>query len=94
MDALGNLETTVHPPDDVLALVDKFIGELYQPRTGHFNGAIFGSALDQFRAKAAMAGLCNRFAFATATTIEDLKNCSKNENTAKSSGSLFGRSGA
>ena len=31
-----------------------------------------------------MAGVCSRFAFATATTIEELKNCSKNENTAKS----------
>ena len=41
VDALGNLGTTVHPPDDVLALVEKFIGEPYQPRTGHFNGAIF-----------------------------------------------------
>ena len=50
----------------------------------HLNGAKFGSALDQFRAKTAMAGVCNRFAFATATTIEDMKNCSKNENTAKS----------
>ena len=40
VDALGNLGTTVHPPDDVLALVEKFIGELYQPRIGHFNGAM------------------------------------------------------
>ncbi|CAH3039121.1 unnamed protein product [Porites lobata] len=31
-----------------------------------------------------MAVVCSRFAFATATTIEELKNCSKNENTAKS----------
>ena len=41
-------------------------------------------ALDQFRAKTTMAGVCSRFAFATATTIEDMKNCSKNENTANS----------
>ena len=41
---------------------------------------------DQFRAKTAMAGGCNTFAFATETTVEELKNCSKNENTAKSAG--------
>ena len=34
VDALGNLGTTVHPPDDVLAFVEKFICELYQPGTG------------------------------------------------------------
>ena len=36
------------------------------------------------------------FAFATKTTVEELKNCSKNENTAKSTGFwlLFGRIGA
>ena len=28
VNALGNLGTTVHPPDDVLALVEKFIGDL------------------------------------------------------------------
>ena len=31
-----------------------------------------------------MVGVCSTFAFATETTIEELKNCSKNENTAKS----------
>ena len=31
-----------------------------------------------------MAGVCSRFVIATVTTIEELKNCSKNENTAKS----------
>ena len=50
----------------------------------HLNGAKFGSAPDQFRAKTAMVGVCSTFAFATETTIEELKNCSKNENTAKS----------
>ena len=29
---------------------------------------------------------CSTFAFATETTVEELKNCSKNENTAKSTG--------
>ena len=33
-----------------------------------------------------MAGICSTFAFATETTAEELKNCSKNENTAKSTG--------
>ena len=31
-------------------------------------------------------GICNTFAFGTETTVEELKNCSKNENTAKSTG--------
>ena len=52
----------------------------------HLNGAKFGSAPDQFRAKTAMVGVCSTFAFATETTVEELKNCSKNENTAKSTG--------
>ena len=52
----------------------------------HLNGAKFGSAPDQFRAKTAMVGVCSTFAFATETTVEELKNCSKNENTAKSAG--------
>ena len=52
----------------------------------HLNGAKFGSAPDQFRAKTAMAGVCSTFAFATETTVEELKNCSKNENAAKSTG--------
>ena len=42
--------------------------------------------LVQFRAKTAMAGVRSKFAFATETTVEELKNCSKNENTAKSTG--------
>ena len=50
------------------------------------NGAKFGSAPDQFRAKAAMVGVCSTFAFATETTVEELKHCSKNENTGKSAG--------
>ena len=56
----------------------------------HLNGAKFASAPDQtahqFRAKTAMVGICSTFAFATETTVEELKNCSKNENTAKSAG--------
>ena len=52
----------------------------------HLNGAKFGSAPDQFRAKNAVVGVCSTFAFATETTIEEVKNCSKNKNTAKSIG--------
>ena len=37
-----------------------------------------------FEQKHAMVGVCSTFAFATETTVEELKNCSKNENTAKS----------
>ena len=33
-----------------------------------------------------VCGVCSTFAFATETTVEELKNCSKNENTAKSTG--------
>ena len=33
-----------------------------------------------------MVGVCSTFAFGTETTVEELKNCSKNENTAKSTG--------
>ena len=50
----------------------------------HLNGVKFESAPDQFRAKTAMVGVCSTFAFATETTVEELKNCSKNENTGKS----------
>ena len=55
----------------------------------HLNGTKFGSAPDQpdqFRVKTAMVSVCSTFAFATETTVEELKNCSKNENTAKSTG--------
>ena len=52
----------------------------------HLNGAKFGSGLDLFRAKTAMAGVCSTFAFPTERTMEKLKKCSKNENTAKSTG--------
>ena len=52
----------------------------------HLNGAKFGSAPDQSRAKAAMVGIRSTFAFATETTVKELRNCSKNENTAKSTG--------
>ena len=33
-----------------------------------------------------MVGVCSTFAFGTETTVEELKNWSKNENTAKSTG--------
>ena len=52
----------------------------------HLIGAKYVSALDQFRAKTAMVGVCSTFAFATETTVKELKNCSKNENTAKRTG--------
>ena len=52
----------------------------------HLNGAKFGSAPDQFRAKTAMVSVCSTFAFATATTVDELKNYSKNEKTAESTG--------
>ena len=52
----------------------------------HLNRANFGSGPDRFRAKTAMVGDCSTFAFATETTVEELKNCSKNESTAKSTG--------
>ena len=37
-----------------------------------------------FEQKHAMVGVCSIFAFATETTVVELKNCSKSENTAKS----------
>ena len=41
------------------------------------NGAKFASAPDQtpnqFRARTAMVGICSTFAFATETTVEELK---------------------
>ena len=52
----------------------------------HLNSAKFGSAPDQCQAKTAMVGVSSTFAFATETTVEELKNYSKNENTAKSTG--------
>ena len=52
----------------------------------HLNGAKFGSAPDQFREKTAMVGVCSTFAFAAETTVKELKNCSKNEKTARSTG--------
>ena len=65
-------------------MVNKQRNSLKANQVRHLNGAKFGSALDQFPAKTAMAGVCSRFAFATTTTIEELRNCSKNKNTAKS----------
>ena len=52
----------------------------------HLNGEKFGSAPDQFRAKTAMVSVCSTFAFATERTVDELKNYSKNEKTAKSTG--------
>ena len=34
INALGKLGTTLHPPDEILALVEKFRCQLYQPGTG------------------------------------------------------------
>ena len=52
------------------------------------NGAKFGSARlwTSFEQKPTMAGVWSTFAFATETTKEELKNCSQNESTAKSTG--------
>ena len=66
-------------------LADKQRNSLGAKQMRHLNGAKFRSAPDKFRAKSAMVGVCS--------TVEELKNCSKNENTAKSSG-FFGRIGA
>ena len=61
----------------------------------HLNGAKFGSALDQFRAKNAMVCVSSTFAFAT-ETLKELKNCFKTETLQKALvfGPLFGRIGA
>ena len=77
-------------------LANKQRNSLRANQMRHLNGAKFGSAPDQFRAKTAMVGVCSTFAFATETTVEELKNYSKNENNAKSTvfGSLFRRIGA
>ena len=57
----------------------------------HLNGAKFGSTLDQFRAKTAMVCVSSTFAFATETTLKELKNCSKTKTLHKALvfGSLF-----
>ena len=61
----------------------------------HLNGAKFGSAPDQFRAKTAMVGICGTFAFATETTVEELKTALKTKTLRKALvfGSLFQRIG-
>ena len=64
-------------------LVNKQKNSLRANRMRHLNGAKFGSALDQFRAKTAMAGVFSTFTFATETTIEELKNCSKTKSLRK-----------
>ena len=43
----------------------------------HLNGAKFGSAPNQFRGKTAMVGVSSTFAFATETTVEELKTALK-----------------
>ena len=62
-------------------MVNKQRNSLRANHVRHLNDAKFKSALDQFRAKTAMAGVCSKFAFSTATTIEELKNCFKNMKT-------------
>ena len=61
----------------------------------HLNDAKLDSLWTSFEQKP-LAGVCSTFAFATETTIEELKNCSKNGITAESTGFwlLFGRNGA
>ena len=58
------------------------------------NGAKFGSG--PVPSKNRNGWLCSTFAFATETTVEELENCSKHEDTAKSTGFwlVFGRIGA
>ena len=58
---------------------------------GHLNGSKFGSAPDQFRAKTAMVGIWGTFAFATKTTVEELKTALKTKTLRKALvfGSLF-----
>ena len=69
-------------------LADKQRDSLGAKQMRHLNGAKFRSAPDKFRAKTAMVGVCS--------TVEELKNCSKNETLRKALvfGSLFGRIGA
>ena len=53
----------------------------------HLKGAKFGSAPDQFRAiKKGNGWRLQHICSWTETTVEELKNCSQNENTAKSTG--------
>ena len=77
-------------------LANKQRNSLRANQMRHLNGAKFGSAPDQFRAKTAMAGVCSTFAFPTERIMEELKNCSKTKTLRKALvfGSLFGRSGA
>ena len=49
----------------------------------HLNGAKFRSALDQFRAKTTMVCVCSTFAFATETTVEELKTAQKTKTLQK-----------
>ena len=67
-------------------LANKQRNSLRANQMHHLNGAKFASAPNQFRPKTAMVGICSTFAFATETTVEELKNCSKKESTAKSTG--------
>ena len=69
-------------------LADKQRNSLGAKQMRHLNGAKFRSAPDNFGAKTAMVGVCS--------TVEELKNCSKNETLRKALvfGSLFGRTGA
>ena len=62
----------------------------------HLNGAKYVSAPDQFRAKTAMVGVCSTFAFATETTLEELKTALKTKTLRKALvfGSQSGRIGA
>ena len=43
----------------------------------HLNGTKFGSPPNQFRGKTAMVAVSSTFAFASETTVEELKNYSK-----------------
>ena len=65
-------------------LANKQRNSLRANQMRQLNGPKFRSAPDhgQFRAKTEVVGDCSTFAFATETTVEELKNRFKNENTA------------
>ena len=66
-----------------LCLANKQRNSLGAKQMRHLNGAKFGSAPDQFRAKTAMVGVCSTFAFATETTVEELKIALKTKHCEK-----------
>ena len=74
-------------------LANKQRNSLEANQMRHLNGAKFGSAPDQFRAKTAIVGICGTFAFAVEATVEELKTALKTKTLRKALvfGSLFRR---